>query len=252
MLAKIFNTDIAEVSKLGLPAPDLIVTSPPYNLDIGYGVADDQLDWDDYFSWAYRWLCDLQELSEEGARLCLNIPLDVSKGGRLPIYAWYVEAAEEAHWTYQTTIVWNEQNISRRTAWGSWCSPTAPFVTAPVEMIAVFYKGNWKRERDNRTSDINRDEFLGWSLGHWTFPGENPKHVGHPAPFPEELPFRLIKLYSFVEDVVLDPFCGSGTTNAAATRLGRRSYGIDIDPTYCDLAEERCRLEQWHHDPVVV
>jgi len=139
-------------------------------------------------------------------------------------------------WTYQTSIVWNEQNISRRTAWGSWLSPSAPFVTAPVEMIAVFYKDSFRRPaKDGRRGDITRDEFLAWTLGMWTFAGANPRRVGHPAPFPEELPRRLIKIYSYPEDLVLDPFSGSGTTLVAAKRLGRNSLGVEINPKFCDL-----------------
>jgi site-specific DNA-methyltransferase (adenine-specific) len=108
-------------------------------------------------------------------------------------------------------------------------------------MIPVFYKDSWPRTKGNRHTDIERDEFLEWTLGIWTFPGENPKKIGHPAPFPEELPRRLIKLYSFVEDTILDPFVGSGTTSVVATRLGRRSIEVDIDPHYCKMAADRCR-----------
>ncbi|MDQ3809513.1 MAG: site-specific DNA-methyltransferase, partial [Chloroflexota bacterium] len=132
--------------------------------------------------------------------------------------------------------VWNEQNISRRTAWGSWLSPSAPFVTAPVEMIGVFYKDTFRRRASgSQRGDITRDEFLAWTLGMWTFAGANPRRVGHPAPFPEELPRRLIKLYSYPEDVVLDPFAGSGTTLVAARKLGRRAIGVEINPAFCDL-----------------
>ena len=133
-----------------------------------------------------------------GGRACINIPLDSNKGGKRAIYADYLRIFQDVGWTYQTSIVWNEQNISRRTAWGSWLSPSAPFVTAPVEMIAVFHKGSFRRPATGgRRGDITRDEFLAWTLGMWTFAGANPRRVGHPAPFPEELPRRLIKLYSY-------------------------------------------------------
>src|SRR5205085_1447725 len=116
-------------------------------------------------------------------------------------------------------------------------SPSAPFVTAPVEMIAVFFKGSFRRPaRDGRRGDITRDEFLAWTLGTWTFAGANPRRVGHPAPFPEELPRRLIKLYSYPGDLVLDPFLGSGTTLTAAAKLGRRGIGVEINPRFCELA----------------
>ncbi len=104
-------------------------------------------------------------------------------------------------------------------------------------MIAVFHKGGFRRPATGgRRGDITRDEFLAWTLGMWTFAGANPRRVGHPAPFPEELPRRLIKLYSYPEDLVLDPFLGSGTTLTAATKLGRRAVGVEINPEFCDLA----------------
>jgi len=104
----------------------------------------------------------------------------------------------------------------------------------------VFYKEEWRRKRAGRTSDIERDEFLAWTLGSWDFPGENPARAGHPAPFPTELPKRLIKLYSFVEDTILDPFLGSGTTCEVAKQLGRASIGVEIDSRYCQIAAGRC------------
>ncbi len=220
---------------------DLIVTSPPYNLDMSYNGYRDDVPYDAYLHWVQDWAAELRRVATVGGRACINIPLDSNKGGKRAVYADYVRAFTLAGWEYQTTIVWNEQNISRRTAWGSWMSPTAPFVTAPVEMVPVFYKETWPRKKGERRWDIERDEFLQWTLGTWEFPGENPKKVGHPAPFPEELPRRLIKLYSFIEDVVLDPFLGSGTTCAVAKRLGRQSIGVDIDPHYCELAANRCR-----------
>lgn len=217
---------------------NLIVTSPPYSLGVNYGqagYADDQ-PYALYLDWVRRWAETLLRVAAPDGRACINIPLDSNKGGKRAIYADYLRIFQEVGWMYQTSIVWNEQNISRRTAWGSWMSPSAPFVTAPVEMIAVFYRETFRRPaRGGRRGDITRDEFLAWTLGTWTFAGANPRRVGHPAPFPEELPRRLIKLYSYPEDLVLDPFVGSGTTLIAATRLGRRSMGVEINPQFCDL-----------------
>lgn len=218
---------------------NLIVTSPPYSLGVDYGRAgyfDDQ-PYERYLEWVRTWAATLLDASAADGRACINIPLDSNKGGKRAIYADYLRIFQQVGWTYQTSIVWNEQNISRRTAWGSWMSPSAPFVTAPVEMIAVFYKQTFRRPaRDGRRGDITRDEFLAWTLGTWTFAGANPRRVGHPAPFPEELPRRLIKLYSYPGDLVLDPFVGSGTTLIAAARLGRRSLGIEISEEFCKLS----------------
>jgi len=217
---------------------DLVVTSPPYSLGVDYGragYADDQ-PYHHYLEWVRSWATTLLQASAPGGRACINIPLDSNKGGKRAIYADYLRIFQDVGWTYQTSIVWNEQNISRRTAWGSWLSPSAPFVTAPVEMIAVFHKGDFRRPANGaRKGDIERDEFLAWTLGMWTFAGANPRRAGHPAPFPEELPRRLIKLYSYPDDVILDPFAGSGTTLVAARKLGRRSVGIEISPEFCEL-----------------
>lgn len=238
--ARLFRGDCTLLGHALAPeSVDLVVTSPPYGLGIDYGrtaYADDQ-PYQDYLGWVRTWAAELLTASRHGGRACVNIPLDSNKGGKRAVYADYLRIFQEVGWSYQTTIVWNEQNISRRTAWGSWLSPSAPFVTAPVEMIAVFYKGVFRRPPSGgRRGDITRDEFLAWTLGVWTFPGANPNRVGHPAPFPEELPRRLIKLYSYPDDVVLDPFLGSGTTAVAAARLGRQAVGVEINPTFSDLA----------------
>jgi site-specific DNA-methyltransferase (adenine-specific) len=126
---------------------NLVVTSPPYALGVDYGqagYADDQ-PYASYLEWVRGWAAMLLDASAAAGRACINIPLDSNKGGKRAIYADYLRIFQEVGWTYQTSIVWNEQNISRRTAWGSWLSPSAPFVTAPVEMIAVFYKGSFRR-----------------------------------------------------------------------------------------------------------
>jgi site-specific DNA-methyltransferase (adenine-specific) len=116
-------------------------------------------------------------------------------------------------------------------------------VIAPVELIVVLYKEQWKKTGGTKQSDITRDEFMQWTNGVWTFNGESKKRVGHPAPFPRELPRRCIKLFSYVNDVVFDPFCGSGTTLLEAYRNQRRGVGVEIDEGYCALARKRIEGE---------
>lgn len=248
-LVTIYNADSTYLPFIDDESVDLTVTSPPYNLDMSYNGYKDDVPYQAYLNWVETWASTLLRVSSVGARACINIPLDTNKGGKRPVYADYVQAFTRAGWKYHTTIVWNEQNISRRTAWGSWRKPSAPFVTAPVEMIPVFYKRTWKRSDRGKTWEIDAKDFMDWSLGLWTFPGANPTRAGHPAPYPEELPKRLILLYSYREDLILDPFVGSGTTCLAAKNQGRRSIGVELDERYAQLASKAVggpdpRLEQ--------
>jgi len=148
--------------------------------------------------------------------------------------------AKQVGWKYHSTIIWNEGNISRRTAWGSWLSASAPYVIAPVEVILILYKDSWKKTSGSKKSDMTKKEFMDWTNGVWTFPGQSKKGAGgHPAPFPVELPRRCIKLFSFVGDTILDPFLGSGSTLVACIKNNRKGIGIDIDKNYCELAKQR-------------
>ncbi len=182
-------------------------------------------------------------LLKDDGRFCLNIPLDKNKGGQQSVYADIINIAKKIGFKYHATIIWNEQNISRRTAWGSWLSASAPYVIAPVEMIAVLYKKRWKKRSGSGKSDITKEEFIEWTNGVWTFMGESKSRVGHPAPFPVELPRRCIKLFSFVGDTVLDPFLGSGSTLIACVLTGRKGIGVEIDKNYCELAKNRLLRE---------
>ncbi len=222
---------------------DLLVTSPPYNVGIEYAEHVDSDDYDQYLQFSHDWLNKAYELMRADGRLCMNIPLDKNKGGQQSVCADITTIAKKIGWRYHSTIIWNEGNISRRTAWGSWLSPSAPYVIAPVEVIVVMYKERWKKDmRPNRESDITKEEFMAWTNGMWTFNGESKKRIGHPAPFPRELPRRCIKLFSFLGDVVLDPFVGSGTTLIEAHEHGRVGVGFDISLEYCELAKERLEV----------
>ncbi len=236
---KIINDDVLKTKEVKPGSIDLIVTSPPYNVDIKYNSHDDKLSYRDYLEFSKRWLTRCYEWLKDDGRFCLNIPLDKNKGGQQSVGADFTTIAKQIGFKYHSTIIWNEGNISRRTAWGSWMSASAPYVIAPVELIVVLYKKRWKKTSGSKKSDITREEFMEWTNGLWTFSGESKKKTGHPAPFPIELPKRCIKLFSFVGDTVLDPFMGSGTTLIASYKLNRIGIGIEIDKGYCKLAVDR-------------
>ena len=235
----IYNENILTTESIPDNSVDLIVTSPPYNVDIAYGTHNDELSYEDYLAFTREWIAKCFRLTKDDGRFCLNIPLDKNKGGQQSVCADITTIAKSIGWKYHSTIIWNEQNISRRTAWGSWLSASAPFVIAPVEVIVVLYKNSWKKTSGSGASDTTRDEFMQWTNGVWSFNGESKKRIGHPAPFPVELPRRCIKLFSFVGDTVLDPFLGSGTTLLACLKTKRRGIGVDYDKAYCALAEQR-------------
>ena len=122
-------------------------------------------------------------------------------------------------------------------------SASSPYVIAPVELIVLLYKDSWKKTSGSKISDISREEFMNWTNGVWTFKGESKRKIGHPAPFPVELPKRCIKLFSYVGDTVLDPFMGSGSTVIAAKQSNRKGIGIDFEIDYCELAMNRILKE---------
>ena len=235
---KIICEDVLSTDKISKETVDLIVTSPPYNVDIKYNSHNDQVSYIQYLKFSREWLSRCFEWLKDDGRLCLNVPLDINKGGQQSVGADLTMIAKKVGFKYHSTIIWNEGNISRRTAWGSWLSASAPYVIAPVELIIILYKKQWKKINKNH-SDITKEEFIKWTNGLWTFNGESKKRIGHPAPFPIELPRRCIKLFSYVDDVILDPFMGSGTTLIAATLNNRKAIGIDIDKEYCELAKKR-------------
>ena len=239
-LLKIYRADILKIDAIQLESIDLIVTSPPYGIDIKYQDYDDNMPYDRYLDFTRKWLSKILSLAGPDGRLCLNIPLDKNKGGQQSVCADITTIAKDVGWKYHSTIIWNEQNISRRTAWGSWMSASAPYVIAPVEAILVMYKTRWGKMRKGR-SDITRDEFIQWTNGVWNFSGESKTKIGHPAPFPVELPRRCIKLFSFKGEVVLDPFLGSGTTLIACLQTNRIGIGVEINEDYCRLAANRLR-----------
>lgn len=241
--AFLYQNDVTEENLFDEEFIDLIVTSPPYNVGLEYNSNPDELSYTAYLKFSEKWMLNCYCWSKNQARFLLNIPLDKNKGGQKSVGADLTTIAQKIGWQYHSTIIWNEGNISRRTAWGSWMKASAPYVIAPVELILVLYKNEWKKTTGSQISDMTKKEFIEWTNGLWTFPGESKKRIGHPAPFPNELPYRAIKLFSYQEDVVFDPFSGSGTTLIEAANHKRIGIGLEIDSEYCDLAKRRFAQE---------
>lgn len=217
---------------------DLICTSPPYALEKAYGQGDVAAG--SWRRWIGEMLGEAFRVAKPGGRLALNIPLDTTLGGARPTYAQAVGAAQKAGWVYRTTVVWHDNQLGKSTARGSMDSAAAPHIIAPVEMIILMSKGPWGRETPyDRPSDLAHADWLDWTNGYWTFPGESQAFEDYPAAYPEELPRRLIYLLTFPGDTVLDPCMGSGTTLVAAHAAGRNSIGFDIAQEALDVTSRR-------------
>ena len=219
---------------------DLVVTSPRYNVGVDYtDQVNDSIPYEDYLNWLDTIWSDCFRVLRSGGRLCIN----VGDTGRNPYYPVHCDIAVRlrSKWFLMGIIIWNKQNCLSNTAWGSWKSPVAPSLRGMHEFIVIAGKNGKFFRKDSAVKDVwTKEDFLKCTLEIWNFTPETDK-IGHPAPFPLELPRRLIKLYSYLNDTILDPFCGSGTTCVAAKMLGRSFIGIDISEEYCEIARMRLK-----------
>ncbi len=213
----------------------LMVTSPPYNVGKDY---DDDLSLDDYLTLLRRVLSETHRVLEPGGRVAVN----VANLGRKPYIALNHRVAallEELGFLLRGEIVWQKaQGAGGSCAWGSWMSAKNPTLRDVHEYVIVASKGSFRRQKIGRDT-IDRQSFLDATVSVWTIPPASARRIGHPAPFPVELPRRLIELYTFEGDLVLDPFIGSGSTAVAAVETGRHYVGYDSVAEYLDIARER-------------
>ena len=217
----------------------LMVTSPPYNVGKEY---DENLTLEEYRGFLKRVWKEVYRVLVPGGRACINIA-NLGRKPYIPLHAFIVEDMIELGFLMRGEIIWNKaSSASPSTAWGSWLSAVNPTLRDIHEYILVFSKGTFGRKnRNKRGNTISRAEFLEFTKSVWTFPAEPAHKVGHPAPFPVELPYRLIQLYTFEGEVVLDPFIGSGQAAIAAIKTKRHYVGYDIDAEYIKLAERRIK-----------
>ena len=230
----------------------LIFCSPPYNTDIPYNSHNDNMPWIEYLKWLKQIWIECNRILRPGGRLAINIDAITNWDGDRdteyirPIYAELVNMIKDIDGlNFRTEIMWlKHQVVGRATAWGSYMSCSNPIVRRNHEYILVWSKGQWQLPGDSEQSDMKDHEFQEWTMSTWDVAPEGRKLGGHPVPFPEKLCERVIKLFSYRNDLVLDPFSGSGTTCAVAGRFMRRYIGIDIDPKYCKYAAHRASVER--------
>ncbi len=217
----------------------LMITSPPYNLDKPYANHDDDLEYGEYLNWMGEVWTAAKRVLVKGGRLCINIGENKRQNISEPTYSAFIRQLVELKMLYRGTVIWNKNSAAKHCAWGSWKSCSNPHIVPRHEYIIVFSKDQWKLEGEPKDSDISDVEFMDTTRSVWQFGTESRKRIGHPAPFPEKLPERLIKYYSYRGNVVLDMFAGSGTVGVVAARLGRHFVLIDNSAKYCELAQRR-------------
>jgi modification methylase len=231
----------------GLPdcSVHLMVTSPPYNVGKEY---DRNLTLEEYLAFLNRVWREVLRVLVPGGRACINLA-NLGRKPYIPLHAYFIRDMLNLGFLMRGEIIWNKAaSSSGSTAWGSWQSAANPTLRDVHEYILVFSKTGFRRERPaDRPDTISKEEFLEFTKSVWTFPTESARRVGHPAPFPVELPYRLIQLFTFAGEVVLDPFMGSGQTALAALKAGRHFVGYEIEGGYVALARQRIQEYRQQH-----
>jgi site-specific DNA-methyltransferase (adenine-specific) len=236
-LNRIFCKSSECMSELPDKSVHLVITSPPYNVGKEY---DANMTLSEYRDFLCRVMNEVYRVLVPGGRLCINIA-NVGRRPYLPLHAFIIQDLLDIGFVMRGEIIWDKGSASTSsTAWGSWCSPTNPTLRDIHEYILIFSKQTLSRPKmPNRKATITRDEFLEFTKSIWHIKPESANKIGHPAPFPVELPYRLIQLYTFENEVVLDPFIGSGTTALAAIQTNRYFVGYEINPNYIKIAKQR-------------
>jgi site-specific DNA-methyltransferase (adenine-specific) len=237
VLNRIFPHTSEDMAELPDSSIHLMVTSPPYNVGKEY---DQDLSLPEYQDMLGRVWEEVHRVLVPGGRVCINVA-NLGRKPYIPLHAYVIETMLDLDFLMRGEIIWNKAaSSSASTAWGSWLSASNPTLRDVHEYILIFSKDSYRREPpEERENTIQKEQFLEYTKSVWTFPAVSAKKIGHPAPFPEELPARLIQLFTYAGEIILDPFMGSGQTAIAALNNGRNFVGYEIDPDYVRLADER-------------
>nr|QNO44733.1 hypothetical protein GONFDANG_00002 [Methanosarcinales archaeon ANME-2c ERB4]QNO49688.1 hypothetical protein CJIMPJEA_00005 [Methanosarcinales archaeon ANME-2c ERB4]QNO49768.1 hypothetical protein DMFPCFDI_00011 [Methanosarcinales archaeon ANME-2c ERB4]QNO50120.1 hypothetical protein GDOAKEED_00024 [Methanosarcinales archaeon ANME-2c ERB4] len=238
-LNRILQRSAESMDELPDSSVHLMVTSPPYNVGKEY---DEDLTLENYREFLKRVWREVHRVLVPGGRACINVA-NLGRKPYIPLHAFIVEDMIELGFLMRGEVIWDKaSSAGSSTAWGSWKSASNPTLRDVHEYILIFSKNTFGRKNPlKRENTISRDEFLKLTKSIWTFPSESARKIGHPAPFPVELPYRTIQLYTFEGDVVLDPFMGSGQTAIAAIKSKRNYVGYEIDCEYAKLADNRVK-----------
>ncbi len=239
VLDRIFCKSSENMNEIPDYSVHLMITSPPYNVTKEY---DENLTLGEYRELLKSVFTEVYKKLVTGGRVCINLA-NLGRKPYIPLHSYIIQDMLEIGFLMRGEIIWNKaSSASPSTAWGTWLSAANPILRDIHEYILVFSKEAFNRKNlPEKVSTITKDEFLEFTKSVWTFPAESARKIGHPAPFPVELPYRLIQLYTFKDEVILDPFCGSGSACIAAIKTGRHYIGYDTEEEYVHLAERRIR-----------
>jgi len=237
-LDKIYCKSSEVMSEIPDYSIHLMITSPPYNVKKEY---DEDLSLNEYRTLLKTVFKETYRVLVTGGRACINVA-NLGRKPYIPLHSYIIEDMLDIGFLMRGEIIWNKaSSASPSTAWGSWLSAGNPVLRDIHEYILIFSKESFSRRRGHKKDTITKEDFLEWTKSVWTFPAVSARSIGHPAPFPEELPHRLIQLYTYKDDIVLDPFCGSGTACLTALKDDRHYIGYDIEPSYVKLADQRIK-----------
>jgi len=234
---QLWNGDCRDLMK---QIPDgsvnLVVTSPPYNVGLEYNSYKDDKPFDDYIGFLKEVFKTAYSVLAEDGRVAINI--GDGKNGKIPTHSIVQTMMCDLGYLPMATIIWNKRTTSNRAAWGSFMSPSCPSFPSCLEYVMLFSKTAKLSHLGEAT--IQKEDFIAWTNPLWEFlPETGMRDIGHPAVFPVELPRRCIELLTYRDDVVLDPFVGSGTTAVACLKTGRKCIGIEKDEGYFQIAQTR-------------